>query len=547
VPRLNGNSKAWDPLIERLIKETELREGVADWLKFPHRIHPLGTQQLGFLARELAALINQRWISNGGFEDVVLIGHSVGGLVARQAYLESIGEESLAGFAWAAKVSRIVLLSVPNRGVPRLPWYGRPVDRFVRLFLFWMRFTYQDLLRGSAFITNLRIQWIRHFSGSANGAPNLPKVLLLRGARDTIVDRDASHDVLAFPNTSYIEVAGGTHENLPLLQTRRGAGGKKELTAEGVERLALMRNAIIGTSESLGLIETSFPRPEPATYKRVIFVLHGIRASGLDHWLSDVAKEIKTTDEDTFPVRPDYGYLTAWRFVLPSVRKRNLRWFQDKYTELLARNPSAEFNFIGHSNGTYMLGQSLLQIPAMRFKRVVLAGSVLPTNFFDSDSPVCIRNQIQAVRSDGGRFDYPVGVLCRILSQVLQMKDVGTGGYDGFTGVFVEQYRYHDGGHGKMLESHQNIQSMVNFALTGESKPEPQILPRSVPFNRLARLAPYFVALVLGLVALGPLVMYRFVNLEAISPMGLSYLSPIVLYLSEVMVIALLAIFLDVL
>jgi hypothetical protein len=138
----------------------------------------------------------------------------------------------------------------------------------------------------------------------------------------------------------------------------------------------LLCNAIIGTPESLGLIESPPKKPKSASFKRVVFILHGIRASEIDRWLSEVAKEIETQDRDALPVRPGYGYFTAWRFVLPSVRRKNLRWFQDQYTELLAQNPDAEFHFIGHSNGTYMLGQSLLEIPTMQFKRVVLGGSL---------------------------------------------------------------------------------------------------------------------------------------------------------------------------
>ena len=179
----------------------------------------------------------------------------------------------------------------------------------------------------------------------------------------------------------------------------------------------------------------------------------------MDDWVSEVASEIQTQDAKATVVRPYYGHLSALRFVLPSVRRRYLRWFQDQYTERLAQNPIAEFDFIGHSNGTYMLGQSLQTIPGMKFTRVAVAGSVLPAGFFDSTSTVRARQQVVAVRSDAGRFDWPVGILCRTLRRVLLMHDLGTGGYDGFTGSFVEEHRYFAGGHGGMFAQTENIQS----------------------------------------------------------------------------------------
>ena len=44
-----------------------------------------------------------------------------------------------------------------------------------------------------------------------------------------------------------------------------------------------------------------------------------------------------------------------------------------------AEAPAAEFYFAGHSNGTYILGESLRRIPRMQFARIYIAASVLPT------------------------------------------------------------------------------------------------------------------------------------------------------------------------
>jgi pimeloyl-ACP methyl ester carboxylesterase len=522
-------------LIERLKAEPALEE-VATWYIYPHRPRALGSRGLKWFAKDLAAEINQLWVANDGFEEVVLVGHSVGGLLVRQAYL---GAAEPGGSAWAAKVTRIVLLGTPNRGVFRLPLYLRPLHWFLRIFFFWVRLTYQDLMQGSVFVTNLRIEWIRHFRAKvASKSQQLPTIIQLLGTNDNVVYEYDSHDVLAFPDTSYVEVAGATHHDLPQLQTWRGADGREELTEEGLRRYTLLRNAIIGPPGSLGQSESPSSKPTRANFTRVVFILHGIRASEVDDWVSEIAAEIQSEDAQVLVVRPSYGYLSALRFVLPSVRRRNLRWFQDQYAERLAQNPEAEFHFIGHSNGTYMLGQSLKEIPAMEFKRVVLAGSVLPADFFDSQSKIVERNQVAAVRSDAGRFDWPVGILCRVLRQVLWMKDVGTGGYDGFKGGFVEeQYRYHDGGHGGMFMKRDNIKSIVHFVLKGSSEPKPEKLPKHEAFNRLARIAPYFGAIALFLIVVGPWVLHF---------SGFAMINPISWYVFVVLAVAFLAIVLDV-
>jgi hypothetical protein len=129
---------------------------------------------------------------------------------------------------------------------------------------------------------------------------------------------------------------------------------------------------------------------------------------------------------------------------------------------------------------------------------------------------------------------------------VLRMKDVGTGGYDGFTGNFVQQYRYHDGGHGSMFTKQDNIQSMVHFILNGISNPKPQTLPRSEQFNRLALIAPYFGGLLLAMLAFGPWLVHWFgMRIGMINP-GIWYFNLATWYLGEFLAIAVLAIVLDV-
>jgi len=147
-------------------------------------------------------------------------------------------------------------------------------------------------------------------------------------------------------------------------------------------------------------------------------------------------------------------------------RRRYLRWFQDAYSEALARNPKAQFSFIGHSNGTYLFGESLRDIPGMQFERAALIGAVLPTDY-DWDERVR-RGQISSLRVDGSCFDWPVGWLCSALRGI-GMRDVGTAGFEGFTGFIgpaKHEFFWYLGGHSAPLAT-ANLPALAEYAVEG--------------------------------------------------------------------------------
>lgn len=492
-PGLGLRIRDWEPLLQRLASEPGWGPDTTEFLRHESNTSALSTQRLASIADDLAARINARWIEAGGYSEIILVGHSLGGLVVRQAFL--VGRGAVASSArpqsWADAVKRVVLLASPNRGVERLRWYARPLDWFIqRLPL--PTFTYEDIKRGSAFVTNLRIAWIRLFSRTDGGAP-LPEVIQLRGTIDSTVHENDSVDVLACPNATYVTVPAAKHANIHRFE------GLTE--ADAADRFALLRAAIVDPSRLQPATPAALAERE-APASRVVFVLHGIRASQIDHWLLKVENEARALfPPNTVIKRPSYGYFTAIRFALPTVRRRNISKFQDVYTEAIARHPHVLPDFIGHSNGTYMLGQSLLDVPAMRFGNVVLAGSVLPEDYpWDEKA----RSQVGRVRSERGQRDWPVGWLCKVLRHVFFMRDVGTGGYSSFERGEVIQEKYHGGkqGHGAMFND-QNIPRMVRFAFGGDPGPE---LPTQVPelawWSLVSRLLVWIVPLLLIAVAI---------------------------------------------
>lgn len=507
---LNGSPQKWNFLLKQLNEEKEFSS--SDWLVFNHygfwdfrAFSNFFTQSVETLSLELKARIEQYWIaaiaSGEPYDDVICIGHSIGGLLIRQAYLVAAGAypgTRKSEIHWTEKVSRFVLLASINRGFEPNNFL---VSAAVNLSSAtgWLP-SLRDTVQGSAFITNLRITWIRHFSSFKGKEPVMIQVL---GTQDGVVKRTDSIDLQAFPNGVQLDVPDARHDDF---YYPKGRGS--EALAEWDLRYKLLKWAILTydpqksqliPSELQGNV--SIDPGQNTTETNIMFIVHGIRDSN-SGWASELEDQIKTHDgKEIKVVRSTYGYFSAFNFFFPWLRRQNIRWFQDQYSYRFALNPKAEFYFIGHSNGTYILGESLKRVSAMKFKRVYLAGSVLPREYpwqdrFDLD-------QVGAFRNDRSCWDWPVGILCSGLRGI-GMKDIGTGGFDGFyfDDNRTEEFYYYKGGHGEPL-ARGNQPSILAFTLDGDlSRPSNLLEPAqiSAKFQWISKAAPYFAPLLLLLV-----------------------------------------------
>ena len=504
---LNGSPQKWRPLLERL-REEELIVG-SKWLIFNHcgfyDIHGFSkffTKSIERLSLELKAKIEQYWLaavaSDEPFDDIICIGHSLGGLIVRQAYLIAAGAypESVKNeVSWVEKVSRFVLLASPNRGFESnnfLVSAGIDISSATGLLPI-----LRDMVQGSAFITNLRIAWIRYFS-SFNGQE--PVMVQLLGIQDSLVKRKDSIDIQQFPNGVQFDISDANHHNIYHPQGRNSEALEEwELRYKVIKWAILQCNPqepeqIPSELRSGVTINPTESAPETTT----VFVIHGIRDSN-SGWASHLEDQIRNLTKGKIAVvRSTYGYFSAFNFFFPGLRRQNIRWFQDQYSYRFALNPKTEFHFIGHSNGTYILGESLKKVSAMRFNRIYLAGSVLPCQYpwqerFDL-------GQLKELRNDRSCWDWPVGILCSGL-RGLGMKDIGTGGFDGFyfDDDRIEEVCYYYGDHGKPLNK-ENHSSILAFILGGDRSHPPNLLTLeqvSAKFKLISRMAPYFAPLLL--------------------------------------------------
>lgn len=486
VAGINGKTETWHQLVTQLKQEKELADN-CHWLPWDHNQGYLSFGSAWNLSRELKAKIDEEWESNGPYDDIILMGHSFGGVLVRQAYLLATGiycnypNVSL----WQEKVSRFVLFAATNRGF-------NPDNSLITVALIklakatpWYRFwLFQDLLKGSTFITNLRITWIRYFS-SLN---NQPTVVQLLGTRDGIVNRDDSIDIEQFPNAFHIDVPEAKHNDLYKLDQAKNREG----------RYKLIRKAIL-SDHLLSTFKKQVYAKNP-----VVFVLHGIRDTN-SGWIEQIRSKIIDREPNAEVITASYGYFSAFNFLFPCIRKRNIDWFQDQYSYYFSRYPNADFHFIGHSNGTYIFGESLKKVSSMSFKRVYLAGSVLPCDYpwrkrFEDNY------QIENLRNDRSSFDWPVGILCSGLRGI-GMRDIGTGGFDGFQfdDERTQEFFYYEGGHSKPLEE-GNLDNIIDYILTGKGAPPPgSLIPEkkvSSVFRLCSRLAPFIMKGLLALLAL---------------------------------------------
>ena len=132
--------------------------------------------------------------------------------------------------------------------------------------------------------------------------------------------------------------------------------------------------------------------------------------------------------------------------------------------------PASDFAYVGHSNGTYLLAKALELCPAMRFKRVVFAGSVVRCRY-DWNRFVPAGGtpswQVEQILNYVATADWVVAIFPHGLER-LGVPDLGGAGHLGFTGddTPVTNIEYVVGGHGAALRD-KYWDEMSAFVLEG--------------------------------------------------------------------------------
>lgn len=422
------------------------------------------------------------------YERIFLCGYSMGALLIRKAYVYGCGsvadapiadsrETKRARMNWVDHVERFVLLAGMNRGFSpdAVPENSTRSTRILRrLGIALAKFTGtgnlpQQCMRGAPFVANLRLQWldVMHESERAGGRP-FPTAIQLLGSKDDVVAISDSRDVTVARGFIWVPVNNTGHAEM----IKFGDSGSALERRQKVE-------LAFGNEETLAELRRLSPTinlEQDGHVKTVVFVLHGIRDMG--EWTSQFTIPLqkafaeKNSDKEAkLYVHPaSYGYFPMGPFLLLGDRQKNVRWFMDEVTDLVARFPNLEeLHFIGHSNGTYVVASALERYQALKVNRVVLAGSVLRRDYKWSERT----GRVGRVRNYVGADDWVVGLAPKLFELPLFKllnKDIGSAGFDGFTDGFLrgmETYyvkKGDRGGHAAALES-DNVDSIVDFII----------------------------------------------------------------------------------
>ena len=463
----------------------------------------------------LANVYEQARENDRPYQEILLVGYSAGALLIRKALAYGLGElqdhpfpelglATRASWEEIASRSRVVLLAGINRGWS-LDECPVEIHRFLyrpaRLLLALLRLLpigrfALSLERGSPFVANLRIQWI-HLSRAGKAPP----VVQLLGGQDGIVRKEDNKDALVSNHFIFIPVPFANHRSIvdfedPVDGAARKSAYFESLTADlpSLSDKYRVNTDTLKADDTAGLGKNEADdddRPGDKRTNLLIFLIHGIRDNA--DWPRELARKIRAEAQKQSPpvrvrcVTSSYGHFPMLHFLLFKRRKKNVRWFMDRYTEELAKLPDAKIHYVGHSNGTYLLAEGLRTYAAMKFDRVAFMGSVVPGNF--PWRKYYKEGRIGEFRNDRSAKDWIVGVfpgfyqLMGKLIRVPYFSDIGDGGFRGFdqsVGDFHTENYYFNGGHGKPTEA-QNHASLAQYILTGKADADPKLLTRPNP------------------------------------------------------------------
>lgn len=480
--------------------------------------------------------IDKLWQDNK-YKKIIFIGHSFGALLARKAYVYSCGHVE-ANFEikndfdkkrdWSKKVERIILFTGMNRGW-KLSHHlsiknyivfgiGSGIGSFLSVFKRNLPII-SSIKRGAPFITQLRIHWIDMRNNVAKAQVGDALTIQLLGSIDDLVSPDDNLDLVSGKDFVYLDMPYSGHQDvihldepteLPVINNH-----KDNITTIGEARKAVFLSALTENKEDL-LKASYFPSDiEPLEKKNdvtdVVFIIHGIRDLG--HWTNKIARRIRASSRQEGYLQKkvviatktaSYGYFPMLPFILPSKRREKVEWFMDQYAESKAKYPNADFSFVGHSNGTYLLARALKEYPACSFKHVVFAGSVVATNY--GWTKVFKNGQVQKVLNFVSTADWVVAIFPKAV-QMLKIQDLGSAGHDGFDqditqSLNVENKKFVTGSHSAALDE-TNWNSITRFILKGEIQDLPDAIKSDKPsllIKIVGILSPLLLALAVGIV-----------------------------------------------
>lgn len=137
----------------------------------------------------------------------------------------------------------------------------------------------------------------------------------------------------------------------------------------------------------------------------VVVFIHGIRTHA--PW-QDVAEDEVRKIPNAVAMSFGYDYFDVLRFWLPGIfRRRPIERSLQYLRDAQAQYPAARMSVVAHSFGSYVLSRILIKNPDVRPNRVLLCGSIIPTNYRWDQVP-CGLSRERVVNEVGTRDLWPV-------------------------------------------------------------------------------------------------------------------------------------------
>lgn len=483
---------------------------------------------------ELLAAIDRKVGESPG-QRIVLLGYSAGSVLARRVFCLAHGADETGALSvpprpWAGRIERLVVLAGITRGwefssaSPAYIRYLSPlinlttsgICRLKRLFAQQessLPFVWQ-LKRGSPFVVATRIQYVQVIealrSAGTNGTAGdlrchgLPSTVFLLGAQDEYISPADCTELGPRAEFAFIELPGSNHTqamqiegDAPAARLRRerlSLACRDAFAELAAHAWSLPASDIDDYLDPMDLVAAR--SADGGTVDQVAIIVHGIRDNGF--WTKRVAREIKTLGrQDGREVRtptPSYGYFSMWDFVRPGGREKAAYWFLERYADVRSHFPHAAISFVGHSNGTYIAARALELCPAIRFDKVVFAGSVVRRRFPWHRYGERVNAVLNYVGSSDGVVAFLPAVFEFFRWHALDVGGAGAYGFDeareqsDTARPRITELRFVEGGHGAAV-SEPYWPQIARFVVRG-IVPQPEEVQRSPLTTQLFRLAP---------------------------------------------------------
>lgn len=426
------------------------------------------------------------------YSEIILVGYSMGGMLLRKALVWGYGlEEDRNEFGlrgardWVQRVSRFVSLATTNRGWSIDP---RPNNMdFLTYISIWagerlMRLSQSGQLilalqRGSPFVSDARVQWIALYRGAISARVKVPQTIHLLGDRDDIVNRDDSMDLMAARDTLFVTLQDTGHRDIGSALE----GGTNKIDQDRREKVRL---ALRGEIDRLDADRTVLVEENPSV-ERMVYIMHGIRDYGewTDRLRAIIEKEAASNGVRLVVVNQKYGHFPMLPFLLYWDRQKYVRLFMDEYTENRSRFPRAtRFDFVGHSNGTYILASALQRYKTLNMDRVYFAGSVVPKHYPWRD--LADSGRVGIVANVVAAGDWVVALFPRFFEQIADwlgvqpvrgLLDIGSGGFRGFWDAMdakkrIVNVQFTEGSHSTGVDAtnENKLNAIARYVVSGD-------------------------------------------------------------------------------